>query len=64
VSVGETLVGVTMSAGVASLSRLPDAKKPARSLLESLIKRADVGLYAAKKAGRNRVAVAAEGITS
>jgi diguanylate cyclase len=46
-STGEHLGRVTMSIGVATLAQ---ADSP-----QSLIERADVCLYAAKRAGRNRV---------
>lgn len=46
-STGEILGRVTISAGVAMLSDLDDS--------DSLIERADACLYAAKRAGRNRV---------
>ena len=46
-STGEHLGRVTMSIGVASLAQ---GDNP-----QSLIERADVCLYAAKRAGRNRV---------
>ncbi|MFC7398790.1 PleD family two-component system response regulator [Chelatococcus sp. GCM10030263] len=49
---GAQQIGVTVSIGVAS--RLPSDKTPA-----DLLKRADLALYQAKQAGRNRVVAAA-----
>lgn len=46
---GEREIAVTVSLGVACTNRLTDAGKP------DLIMRADLALYAAKRAGRNRV---------
>ncbi len=55
VKVGEEDVSVTVSFGVADNDGLPSA--------EALIESADVALYQAKNAGRNRVAVARAGQT-
>lgn len=52
----EQMVGVTLSIGVATLRE--------NESLKSLIKRADVALYAAKDAGRNRVVVAGDAAAS
>ena len=54
---GET-VAITASIGIAEVSPEPD-EKDLKTLGDSLIARADVALYAAKSAGRDRVVVEA-----
>ena len=46
--VGDLLIPVTASVGLATLERLEDTS-------ETVFKRADTALYAAKRRGRNRV---------
>jgi GGDEF domain-containing protein len=54
---GET-VTITASIGIAEATPRPD-EKDLKTLGDSLIARADVALYAAKSAGRDRVNVEA-----
>lgn len=52
VSTAETVVDVTLSLGVASVSRFD-------TTIDTALQRADVALYDAKRTGRNRVRCAA-----
>lgn len=53
---GETTIHITVSSGVAITSGLDDGQTPVPQLSQALMQAADRLLYAAKQAGRNRVA--------